>query len=257
MGIELTISGFVVGLLVGLTGVGGGSLMTPLLVLLFKVNPAVAIGTDLIYASITKSAGVISHNKLGHIKWGIVGKLMLGSIPASLITTLFLKQINLKSPEVIGIIELSLGIALILTAVAVLYQPIIVEKSKHNKIRTPRHTAILTLALGLILGAMVTLTSVGAGALGVTALLLLYPKMTVKSIIGTDIAHAVPITFFAGLGHYNLGHVDFVLLSSLLIGSIPGIWTGSFLSAKINENKLRLILVFILFTIGLKLIINT
>ena len=197
MGIELTISGFVVGLLVGLTGVGGGSLMTPLLVLLFKVNPAVAIGTDLIYASITKSAGVISHNKLGHIKWGIVGKLMLWSIPASLITTLFLKQINLKSPEVIGIIELSLGIALILTAVAVLYQPIIVEKSKHNKIRTPRHTAILTFALGLILGAMVTLTSVGAGALGVTALLLLYPKMTVKSIIGTDIAHAVPITFFA------------------------------------------------------------
>jgi len=257
MGIELTISGFVVGLLVGLTGVGGGSLMTPLLVLLFKVNPAVAIGTDLIYASITKSAGVISHNKLGHIKWGIVGKLMLGSAPASLITTLFLKQINLKSPEVIGIIELSLGIALILTAVAVLYQPIIVEKSKYNRIRTPRHTAILTFALGLILGAMVTLTSVGAGALGVTALLLLYPKMTVKSIIGTDIAHAVPITFFAGLGHYNLGHVDFVLLSSLLIGSIPGIWTGSFLSAKINENKLRLILVFILFAIGLKLIINT
>ena len=257
MGIELTISGFVVGLLVGLTGVGGGSLMTPLLVLLFKVNPAVAIGTDLIYASITKSAGVISHNKLGHIKWGIVGKLMLGSVPASLITTLFLKQINLKSPEVIGIIELSLGIALILTALAVLYQPIIVEKSKYNRIRTPRHTAILTFALGLILGAMVTLTSVGAGALGVTALLLLYPKMIVKSIIGTDIAHAVPITFFAGLGHYNLGHVDFVLLSSLLIGSIPGIWTGSFLSAKINEKKLRLILVFILFAIGLKLIINT
>jgi len=257
MGIELTISGFVVGLLVGLTGVGGGSLMTPLLVLLFNVNPAVPIGTDLIYASITKSAGVISHNKLGHMKWGIVGKLMLGSVPASLITTLFLKQINLKSPEVIGIIELSLGIALILTAVAVLYQPIIVEKSKYNRIRTPRHTAILTFALGLILGAMVTLTSVGAGALGVTALLLLYPKMTVKSIIGTDIAHAVPITFFAGLGHYNLGHVDFVLLSSLLIGSIPGIWTGSFLSAKINEKKLRLILVFILFAIGLKLIINT
>jgi len=256
MGIELTISGFVVGLLVGLTGVGGGSLMTPLLVILFKVNPAVAIGTDLIYASITKSAGVISHNKLGHISWDIVGKLMLGSIPASFITTLFLKKINLKSPEVIGAIELGLGIALVMTAVAVLYQPVIVEKSKSNKLRTLRHTNILTIALGIILGAMVTLTSVGAGALGVTALLLLYPKMSVKNIIGTDIAHAVPITFFAGLGHYNLGHVDFILLSSLLVGSIPGIWTGSFLSAKINENKLRLILVFILFAVGLKLIIN-
>ena len=144
MGLEFTLSGFIVGLLVGLTGVGGGSLMTPLLVLLFKINPAIAIGTDLLYASITKSAGVISHSKLGHIQWDVVQKLMLGSIPASILTTFFLKQLNLDSPNTMNIIEMCLGIALIFTAIAVLIQPIIIERSKNKAIKNNPNTTITT-----------------------------------------------------------------------------------------------------------------
>ena len=251
-----TISGFIIGMLVGLTGVGGGSLMTPLLVIIFKINPAIAIGTDLLYAAITKSAGILSHGKMGHIDWNVVKKLMLGSIPASLITTYHLKEIDLTSPITLHWIEVGLGIALLLTAMAVFLQPRIIKKVAEKKIKHASNTKILTILLGLILGCVVTLTSVGAGALGVTALLLLYPGMRTKRIIGTDIAHAVPLTLFAGLGHYNLGNVDLMLLSALLIGSIPGIWLGSYLSAKIDENKLRYILVIILLLVGVELILN-
>jgi len=139
---------------------------------------------------------------------------------------------------------------------AVFLQPRIIKKVAEKKIKHASNTKILTILLGLILGCVVTLTSVGAGALGVTALLLLYPGMRTKRIIGTDIAHAVPLTLFAGLGHYNLGNVDLMLLSALLIGSIPGIWLGSYLSAKIDENKLRYILVIILLLVGVELILN-
>jgi uncharacterized membrane protein YfcA len=149
-----------------------------------------------------------------------------------------------------------LGIALIFTAIAVFLQPWIIKKVSDKKIKPARHTNMLTILLGFILGGVVTLTSVGAGALGVTALLLLYPGMKLKRIIGTDIAHAVPLTLFAGLGHYNLGNVDLMLLGSLLIGSIPGIWLGSYLSAKIDENKLRYILIIILLLVGVELILN-
>jgi len=251
-----TLSGFIIGMLVGLTGVGGGSLMTPLLVIVFKINPAIAIGTDLLYAAITKSAGILSHGKMGHINWSVVKKLMLGSIPASLIATYYLKEIDLTSPVTLHWIEVGLGIALIFTATAVFLQPWIIKKVVDKKIKPARHTNMLTILLGFILGGVVTLTSVGAGALGVTALLLLYPGMKLKRIIGTDIAHAVPLTLFAGLGHYNLGNVDLMLLGSLLIGSIPGIWLGSYLSAKIDENKLRYILIIILLLVGVELILN-
>ena len=253
---EFAISGFIVGLLVGLTGVGGGSLMTPLLVIIFNINPAIAIGTDLLYASITKSAGILSHGKMGHINWSIVQKLALGSIPASFIVTYYLKEIDLNSASTLHWIEISLGIALIFTSIAVYLQPWIIKKSAQKKIKTNNNTTLLTFGLGALLGAMVTLTSVGAGALGVTALLLLYPRMKITHIVGTDIAHAVPLTLVAGLGHYHLGSVDLSLLGALLIGSIPGILVGSYLSAKINENKLRYILVIILLFVGLRLILK-
>jgi uncharacterized membrane protein YfcA len=193
---------------------------------------------------------------MGHIDWNIVKKLMLGSIPASLITTYYLKEIDLTSPITLHWIEVGLGVALLLTAMAVFLQPRIIKKVAEKKIKRASNTRILTILLGFILGGVVTLTSVGAGALGVTALLLLYPGMRTKRIIGTDIAHAVPLTLFAGLGHYNLGNVDLMLLSALLIGSIPGIWLGSYLSAKIDENKLRYILVIILLLVGVELMLN-
>ncbi|MDA9211032.1 sulfite exporter TauE/SafE family protein [Methylophilaceae bacterium] len=254
MGIEFIFSGFIVGLLVGLTGVGGGSLMTPLLVLIFKFPTAIAIGTDLLYASITKSAGVFTHSRLGNIEWSIVRNLMLGSIPASFIMTYYLKGIDLFAYENVKIINVSLGIALVLTSFAVLLQPIISKKTVNKKTRSPVNTKILTILLGFSLGILVTLTSVGAGAMGVTALLLLYPNMSIKKIVGTDIAHAVPLTLFAGLGHLNLGTVNGYLLLSLLIGSIPGVSLGSHLSAKIDEKWLRYILAIILIIVGIQLI---
>jgi len=254
MGIEYIFSGFFVGLLVGLTGVGGGSLMTPLLVLVFKFPTAIAIGTDLLYASITKSAGVISHSRLGNIEWKIVRNLMMGSIPASFLMTYYLKGIDLYAYENVKIINFSLGLALILTSIAVIFQPLISKKTGMQKTRALKNTTILTILLGLLLGILVTLTSVGAGAMGVTALLLLYPKMSIKKIVGTDIAHAVPLTLFAGLGHWNLGTVNTYLLLSLLIGSIPGIWLGSNLSSKIDEKWLRYILAIVLLIVGIQLI---
>ena len=254
MGIEYIFSGFAVGLLVGLTGVGGGSLMTPLLVLVFKFPTAIAIGTALLYASITKSAGVISHSRLGNIDWKIVKNLMLGSIPASFLMTYYLKGIDLYAYENVKIINFSLGVALVLTSFAVILQPLISKKSVGQQSRSSRNTSIMTVLLGLSLGVLVTLTSVGAGAMGVTALLLLYPKMSIKKVIGTDIAHAVPLTLFAGLGHLNLGTVNFYLLLSLLMGSIPGIWLGSNLSSKIDEKWLRYILAIVLLVVGIQLI---
>ena len=256
MGFEYIFSGFVVGILVGLTGVGGGSLMTPLLVLVFKFPPAIAVGTDLLYAAITKSFGVINHNKRGHINWKIVGYLMLGSIPASFLMNLYIQDIDINAKETADFLEFWLGIALIFTSVAVLSQPLIQSKSKKNELHINKNPKFITIVLGLLLGSMVTLTSVGAGAMGITALLLIYPKMKIKNIIGTDIAHAVLLTLFAGLGHYQMGNVDSILLISLLVGSIPGVWIGSNLSSKINENKLRFILVIILLGVGAELILN-
>lgn len=254
MSIEFIFSGFVVGLLVGLTGVGGGSLMTPLLVLVFKFPTAIAIGTDLLYAAITKSAGVISHSRLNNIEWKIVKNLMIGSIPASFFTTYYLKGIDLYASKNVEIINFFLGIALILTSFAVILQPFILKKSRKKIIEDEKNTTILTISLGLLLGVLVTLTSVGAGALGVTALILLYPSLSIKKVIGTDIAHAVPLTLFAGLGHLNLGTVNGFLLLSLLIGSIPGISLGSNLSAKIDEKWLRFILAIVLLIVGIQLI---
>jgi len=251
---EYIISGFAVGALVGLTGVGGGSLMTPLLVLFFKFPTAVAVGTDLLYAAITKSAGAVSHHKLGHVDWQIVRNLLLGSLPSSFLVTHYLKDIDLYSLQNVEMINITLGIALILTSIAVLFQPIIIKKSVKQKLKTSLNINVLTILLGIFfLGVVVTLTSVGAGAIGVTALLLLYPKIQLRKIIGTDIAHAVPLTLFAGIGHYNLGTVDINLLIALLIGSVPGVLFGSKLSVRIDEKFLRFILVIILFIVGVQL----
>lgn len=250
------LSGFVVGLLVGLTGVGGGSLMTPILVLFFNINPLFAVGTDLLYASITKSVGIFAHGKLGNIDWRIVKLLAVGSIPASIFTTFYLKGLNVASPEDVNAIKFWLGIALLLTSVSVLFRHELIRFSKDYGWIKPSWTAPLTVLLGLILGFLVTLTSVGAGALGVTALFMIYPRSPITRIVGTDIAHAVPLTLVAGLGHVSLGTVDYRLLGILLVGSIPGIWIGSHLSSKIAEHWLRLALALILIFVGIKLIFH-
>ena len=246
-------AGFVVGLLVGLTGVGGGSLMTPILMLFFNVKAIVAVGTDLLYASITKSVGIFAHGKLGNIDWKIVRQLAYGSIPAAIATTLYLRQSGIASDDTVTSIKFWLGIALLLTSLSVLFRNQLTKLSKTGHWVNPSYTPTLTVILGLILGFMVTLTSVGAGALGVTALLILYPKVPITRIVGTDVAHAVPLTLVAGLGHASLGTVDYQLLGTLLIGSIPGIWIGSHLSAKVAEHWVRTVLALILVYVGQKL----
>lgn len=247
------LAGFIVGLLVGLTGVGGGSLMTPILLIFFHQPAAVAVGTDLLYASITKSAGIFAHGKLGNIDWRIVRLLALGSVPASIITTIFLAKMDITSDSAVLTIKFWLGIALMLTALSVIFRNQLASFSKNGHWIPPAYAPALTMLLGIVLGFLVTLTSVGAGALGVTALLILYPKTSITKIVGTDVAHAVPLTLVAGLGHVSLGTVDYSLLGTLLIGSIPGIWIGSHLSAKVAEHWIRLILALILVYVGQKL----
>lgn len=249
-------AGFLVGLLVGLTGVGGGSLMTPILVLFFHVKPAFAVGTDLLYASVTKSVGIFAHGKLGNIDWKIVRLLAYGSLPASVITTLYLRQMDIASDAAVSSIKFWLGIALIITSFSVLFRNQLAAFSKKEHLINAEWTPYLTVILGLVLGFLVTLTSVGAGALGVTALLIIYPKRQITTIVGTDVAHAVPLTLLAGLGHASLGTVDYKLLGVLLIGSIPGIWIGSHLSSKIAEHWVRFALALILIFVGVKLVFH-
>lgn len=251
-----TLSGFAVGAIVGLTGVGGGSLMTPLLVLLFGVHPATAVGTDLLYAAMTKAGGTVAHGRKGHIDWSVTGRLALGSIPAAAITVWVLSQLP-KGNNVIGqLISNGLGFALLLTAIAILFGRKLREYAARHDDSPLRQCCLgkITVAVGAILGVLVTISSVGAGALGVAALFFLYPKLSPVKIVGSDVAHAVPLTLVAGLGHWMLGGVDWALLGSLLLGSLPGIWLGTQISAKVPEHILRRLLATMLVLIGTKLV---
>ncbi|MDO9049957.1 MAG: sulfite exporter TauE/SafE family protein [Methylotenera sp.] len=256
-------AGFAVGLLVGITGVGGGSLMTPLLVFLFGFKAAVAVGTDLLYAAITKTGGVfVHHNTHKSVDWRVVGWMSAGSLPSAIATIFVIKHLIKIEKDVTGIITLTLGIALILTSVALLIRSYVTRKQirevEHNLISSGRFKQMqipLTVFVGVVLGALVTISSVGAGVLGTLALLFLYPKMSTLKVVGTDLAHAIPLTAVAGFGHWTLGHVNFELLGTLLIGSLPGIWIGSHLSVKIPEKVLRLILATLLLIIGLKFVL--
>ena len=252
--IKFILAGAGVGFAVGLTGVGGGSLMTPLLIL-FNFPTHIAIGTDLMYAAATKASGVVAHTKQATVNWQIVFRLSLGSIPASLITIYLLKNFFGDPESYQHILLTTLGGMLIMTAMVIILKPKLTRSfgmSSTERKSLKRHQGKLTVLSGIMLGACVTLTSVGAGAFGAAVLMLLYPRLNSVTIIGTDIAHAVPLTLIAGLGHMQLGNVDFVLLSSLLIGSLPAIHFGSKLSKKLPNQVLQPILASILFVIGVK-----
>lgn len=257
MSIAYTVAGFSVGAIVGLTGVGGGSLMTPLLVLLFGINPSVAVGTDLLYAAITKAGGTLAHGLKGTVDWTITRRLASGSIPAAALTLLVVGHFAPGGIDgVAALIKTSLGVALLLTAMAIVFrQKIQAYALRHSDGReNPRRTAVLTVATGAVLGILVSISSVGAGALGVSALFFLYPRLPTLRIVGSDIAHAVPLTLVAGIGHWFLGSVDWSLLGSLLIGSLPGIWLGSHISTRVPDRVLRPILATMLVLVGSKLI---
>jgi uncharacterized protein len=248
-----TLSGFCVGFLIGLTGVGGGSLMTPLLVLLFGFHPATAVGTDLLYASVTKTCGTAVHHIEKTVEWRVVGRLAAGSVPASAITLLLISR-QLHTSAVASLISYVLGYALLLTALSLLFRRRILALAHVFSLhRRPRKEAAATVLLGAVLGILVSLSSVGAGAIGVTMLVLLYPHLPIVRIVGTDIAHAVPLTFVAGLGHLAVGTVDLSLLASLLIGSLPGIALGSVIAPRAPERVLRLLLAAVLTVVGIRL----
>jgi len=255
-----TLSGFLVGLIVGVTGVGGGSLMTPLLVLLFGVSPATAVGTDLLYASLTKTLGGWVHGRRDTVDWRVVGLLCLGSLPAAVVTIALLKYLALDEKSLRGLVTGVLSVALLLTAIALLLKSRIRRFAQRrdgtvNELHH-RHLPAATIATGIIVGTLVTISSVGAGVLGTVALLFLYPRMQAAKVVGTDIVHAVPLTAVAGMGHLALGTVDIVLLGSLLLGSLPGIYIGSHLSARVPEKVLRPVLATMLLIIGARMALS-
>jgi uncharacterized membrane protein YfcA len=248
-----TLSGFLVGVIVGLTGVGGGSLLTPILVLFFGIHPVTAVGTDLLHAAISKSGGTYVHAKKKRVDWRITALLAAGSLPAAIITLVSLHAFTggLGSSK---FITTTLGVALILTGLALVLRSRMKRFSKAHALGSPRHPGF-TIATGVVLGVLVSLSSVGAGALGITALIFLYPRLATQHIVASDLAHAVPLTLIAGLGHSFFGDVDWRLLLSLLAGSLPGIYLGSHLVGHIPERVLRVLLIVMLLLIGTRLLI--
>ncbi|MGR9116542.1 MAG: sulfite exporter TauE/SafE family protein [Gammaproteobacteria bacterium] len=252
-------AGALVGFVIGLTGVGGGSLMTPILLLGFGIPPAIAVGTDLLYAAITKCSGIFFHHRNKTVDWKIVGLLACGSIPASFITISILDYLNQAGKSTDQLMLLTLSSMLILTGVVTLLKAQLLSfvHTYHADnwlvgfVRTYR--SYITVLSGVLLGVVVTISSVGAGAIGAAILFLLYPHKRTINIVGTDIAHAVPLTSLAGLGHLHLGSVDFNLLMGLLLGGVPAIYLGSLLGKKLPDRIMRPLVALILFAMGINL----
>lgn len=253
-------AGFFVGLIVGLTGVGGGSLMTPILIFGFGLKPYVAVGTDLLFAAFTKLGGTVNLARAKTVDWKIVGLLCVGSIPAALVTVWMLHSVGATDPRVQKLMTTTLGFALLLTALATLYKAIKGKTTPREITATQlilatqaKHWA-LPVIFGALIGTLVSITSVGAGAIGVTVLMLLYPALPLHRIVAADLAYAVPLTLVAGLGHASIGSVDWPLLAKLLAGSLPGIWLGTQFSSKVPERALRSVLSLLLAYAGIKLL---
>jgi len=249
------VSGLLVGMLVGLTGVGGGSLMTPLLVLLFGFAPSTAVGTDLLFAAATKTVGTSIHSALKSVDWRIVGRLSLGSVPATVLTLLVIAHYGAASHVINTAITTTLGVALLISVVSLFARERLVAAAMRRNEDFGLTTSIgLTVATGFVVGALVSLSSVGAGALGTVALLFLYPRLPLNRVVGSDIAHAVPLTLVAGLGHWYLGAVNIGLLFNLLLGSVPGIILGSYAVGKVPDYILRPSLGLVLTLVAIRML---
>ena len=249
------ISGFCIGVLVGMTGIGGGSLMTPLLILVFGVHPTTAVGTDLLFAAATKTVGTGMHAVARTVDWTLVGLLAAGSVPATTATLILLSDFDLNAAGAQQFVTTVLGGVLMITALFLLLSRTLRQRYAGLLTGLDRRTAhALTVLLGGIMGILVTATSVGAGAIGVTFLILLHPKMQPARVVGSDIAHAVPLTLLAGAGHWYLGTIDARLLGALLFGSLPGVVIGSYFAAHAREAMLRIVLAAVLIIVGARLL---
>jgi uncharacterized membrane protein YfcA len=252
--LAFTVAGLVVGFAVGVTGVGGGSLMTPILILLFGFSPSAAVGTDLLYAAGTKSFGVWLHGRQRTVNWRLVSLLAMGSLPAALLTIAVLHSIGIDE-RVERIMVVTLSAAVVATALLTLFRQRLLSLGRredrallrkvHNRLRVPA-----TLVGAALLGVLVTLSSVGAGVLGTTLLFLLYPRLPAVKIVGSDIAYAVPLTLVAGIGHMSLGTTDFQVLFYLLLGSLPGIFIGTRLGFRLPDRILRPTIACLLVLVG-------
>ena len=253
---QFIISGALVGLLVGMTGVGGGSLMTPLLTIIFGVAPTTAVGTDLAFAAITKGFGTAAHRLHGNVRWDVVKLLCIGSLTTAVASILALKYVGPVSKDFNHLISFSIGISVLLTAASLLFRAKILKwvQANPNYLPTGNSLKFATIFVGAVIGILVTVSSIGAGAIGATLILLLYPHLKSAEVAGTDIAYAVPLTALAGLGHWWLGNVHFDLLFGLLIGSVPAIWLGAKLSSTLSEKATRTTLAGTLFLVGIKLV---
>lgn len=273
--LQFVLGGALVGFIVGATGVGGGSLMTPLLTLAFGVPAQIAVGTDLLFAGITKANGAWVHARRGNVDWSITGWLVAGSLPASVATLFALHVVGAHSPAFVHTVSKALGLTLILTATALTFKEQVralglrllpagtargglaavaigTSSSGFDPARAARPVA--TMVLGAAIGSLVTLTSVGAGVIGVVALLFLYPTLEVRRIVGVDVAHAVPLTLLAGLGHAGLGTVNWSMLAALLVGSLPAITLGAAVAHRLPDRALRIGLAVMLLLLGGRLI---
>lgn len=259
MEIAYTLAGLVVGFVVGLTGIGGGALMTPILILGFGIPPLVAVSTDLLYAAITKCGGVFSYARKQLVHYRVVVLLLAGSLPASLLTLEVLASFGAKA-LIEQLINLTLGVSLVLTSIAVFMRQrvrLLAERLRDTGVgqRLKKLRPLLTLLAGALLGALVTLSSVGAGALGTAVLILLYPRLSMAEIVGTDLLHAVLLTAVAGAGHYQMGSVDTSLLFNLLLGSLPGVFVGSYLGARLSPRVMQPVIGSLLMAIGLRFVL--
>ncbi len=259
MEIAYTLAGLVVGFVVGLTGIGGGALMTPILILGFGIPPLVAVSTDLLYAAITKCGGVFSYARKQLVHYRVVVLLLAGSLPASLLTLEVLASFGAKA-LIEQLINLTLGVSLVLTSIAVFMRQrvrLLAERLRDTGVgqRLKTLRPLLTLVAGALLGVLVTLSSVGAGALGTAVLILLYPRLSMAEIVGTDLLHAVLLTAVAGAGHYQMGSVDTSLLFNLLLGSLPGVFVGSYLGARLSPRVMQPVIGSLLMAIGLRFVL--
>ena len=257
MELPLVVAGAVTGLLVGMTGVGSGALMTPLLLLVFGVVPLTAIGTDLWFAALTKLAATRVHHGHGLIDWQVARRLWMGSLPATVATLGWLTYRPVDAANA-DFLKIAIAIAVVISALGILAQKRLHAWGRRLRIEVPggfkAMQGPLTVAAGALLGFLVTLTSVGAGALGAVMLICLYPlRLTPPRLIATDIVHAIPVAIFAGAGHFMVGNVDLALLGNLLLGSIPGVLTGAQLSSRLPHTVLRVVMAGVLLLIGIKL----
>ncbi len=251
----IALAGLVVGFVVGLTGMGGGALTTPMLVLVFGVQPLAAVSSDLVAAVVMKPIGGAVHLSRGTVRRDVVRWLMLGSIPAAFSGALLVRVLG-NGHDVQNAIETMLGIALVVGSVGIAARALL-GRSRHDATEEPpasRMRAALTVGVGVLGGLIVGLTSVGSGSIMLVLLMVLYPRLTTRELVGTDLVQAVPLVASAALGHLLFGDFRFGLTASLLIGSVPGVYVGARLSSRANVGAIRPALALVLLLSGAKLL---